>query len=82
MLTPIFDPGFLDHRYCVRSGRSAYDASGKVRNLPKRGACPTVAIPICPSRKGPWGCARTLAAQSGIANHWFKDQGLVSDKEL
>ncbi len=27
-------------------------------------------------------CARTLAAQSGMANQWIKDQGLLHVKEL
>jgi RNA-directed DNA polymerase len=34
------------------------------------------------SRKGPWHLARTLAPQIGMTNHWVKDQGLVSVKEL
>jgi len=54
----------------------------RVRNLLKIGTHPSVAIPMCFSRKGPWKCARTLATQTGMTNQWLKDQGLLSVKEL
>jgi RNA-directed DNA polymerase len=54
----------------------------RVRNLLNIGTHPSVAIPMCFSRKGPWKCARTLATQTGMTNQWLKDQGLLSVKEL
>jgi RNA-directed DNA polymerase len=54
----------------------------KVSNLLRLGTHPSVAIPMCLSRKGPWKCARTLATQTGMTNQWLKEQGLISVKEL
>ena len=53
----------------------------KIRNLLKLGTHPGVAIPMCLTRKGPWGSSRTMATQTGMTNKWLKDQGLVSVKE-
>ncbi len=54
----------------------------RVHNLLKLGTHPGVAIPMCFSRKGPWKCARTFFTQTGMANQWLKDQGLLSVKDL
>jgi hypothetical protein len=41
-----------------------------------------IAINVGLNRKGPWRLARTLATHTGMTNQWFKDQGLLSVKEL
>lgn len=54
----------------------------RVRNLLKLGTFKNTAISTAISRKGPWRLARTLATHTGMTNHWLKDQGLLSVKEL
>ena len=54
----------------------------KVRELVKLGTNLRLAISIGLSRKGPWRLSKTLATQSGMTNKWFKDQGLLSVKDL
>jgi RNA-directed DNA polymerase len=54
----------------------------RIRNLFEMGTHPNVAVPMSFSRKGPWKCARTLAAQTGMTIKRLKDQGLLSVKEL
>jgi RNA-directed DNA polymerase len=54
----------------------------KIRNLRKRGTSRTAALDVVLSRKGPWRLAHTLATQTGMTNHWLKNQGFVSVKEL
>ena len=53
----------------------------KVRNLLRLGTYKKEAILTALSRKGPWHCARTLAAQAGMTNKWLAEQGLISVKE-
>jgi len=53
----------------------------KIRNLHKLGTSLKAALGIGLSRKGPWRLTRTLATQTGMANKWLKEQGLVSVKE-
>jgi len=57
-------------------------ARTKVKNLLKLGTRKDVAILTAISRKGPWHLSRTLATQTGMTNHWLKEQGLLSVKEL
>jgi RNA-directed DNA polymerase len=57
-------------------------ARTKVRNLLRLGTRLKTAIDVAISRKGPWRLSRTLATQTGMTNHWLKEQGLVSIKEL
>ena len=54
----------------------------KVRELTKLGTHLRTAISVGMSRKGPWRLSRTLATQTGMANQWLKDQGLLSVKDL
>jgi RNA-directed DNA polymerase len=57
-------------------------AKTKVRALRKLGTSLHAAISVAISRKGPWRLSRTLATKTGMTNDWFKDQGLLSVKEL
>ena len=54
----------------------------RIRELLKRGVPKSVAVPLCMTNKGLWRNSRSLAMTSSLSNQWFKDQGLVSVKEL
>ena len=60
----------------------ARDHWDSIRSSLLDGTHPTVAIPLCLTRKGPWRSARTMATQTGMTNQWLKDQGLIVVKEL
>ncbi len=54
----------------------------KVRNLLKLGVPLKAAIAVGMSRKSFWRLSKTYATQLGMTNHWLKEQGVISIKDL
>ena len=56
-------------------------ARTRIQNLLRLGTFERSAILAGLSRKSYWRLSRTLATQSGMTNHWLKDQGLISVRD-
>jgi RNA-directed DNA polymerase len=57
-------------------------ARTRIRNLLKLGAPRKWVFRVGLSSEGPWALSRKYGTQMGLSNEWFKEQGLVSIKEL
>ncbi len=53
-----------------------------VRNLLTRGVPLKAAMSVGMSRKSYWRLSKTSATQLGMTNHWLKEQGVMSIKDL
>ncbi len=76
----------LDHwlRRRVRMGywKQWRTCRTKVRNLLKLGVPLKAAISVGMSRKSYWHLSKTYATQLGMSNHWLREQGVISIKDL